>query len=413
MQRSYTTLYLRHRFSVAELEGLESLKLHVGYDDAFIVYINGVEVARAGVGTASDPVAFDGRANRSREFQFCELFDIDLAQLPDLIPAGDANVLAIQGVNRSLTDSDFVIANLQLDGILLHGDFNGNAVLDLADLAALTAEVQAGTSDGMFDIDQDGLVDLSDHAIWIEKLRRTHYGDANLDGEFNTGDLAQVLGAGKYKTHEYASWSEGEWNGDGVFDTGDLVKALDDGGYEIGPRKQAAVPEPRTLALMVTAAYFFVMRSRAARRLVLLLLPLILVTFGATHADIYRWDNREVIPGTEGIEPGPGVDLSGMDLRYADLTGENLQRANFEASNLGNASLRWADLLEANLTDVLVTWADLWSTGGLTKEQLYLTDAVLTGARLQDTTAIRRNSSILREVTGTETCDESAYWETT
>ena len=28
-----------------------------------------------------------------------------------------------------------------------------------------------------------------------------------------------------------------------------------------------------------------------------------------THADIYRWDTGEVIPGTEGIEPGPGVQL--------------------------------------------------------------------------------------------------------
>lgn len=26
----------------------------------------------------------------------------------------------------------------------------------------------------------------------------------------------------------------------------------------------------------------------------------------ATRADIYRWDNGKLIPGTEGIEPGPG-----------------------------------------------------------------------------------------------------------
>ena len=26
-------------------------------------------------------------------------------------------------------------------------------------------------------------------------------------------------------------------------------------------------------------------------------------------ADIYRWDNGQVIPGTEGITPGPGVQL--------------------------------------------------------------------------------------------------------
>ena len=31
-----------------------------------------------------------------------------------------------------------------------------------------------------------------------------------------------------------------------------------------------------------------------------------LLAISSAHADIYRWDNGEVIPGTEGIEPGPG-----------------------------------------------------------------------------------------------------------
>lgn len=41
-------------------------------------------------------------------------------------------------------------------------------------------------------------------------------------------------------------------------------------------------------------------------------------------ADIFRWDNGELIPGTEGIALGPGVDLSrwnvqsGRALLYAD-----------------------------------------------------------------------------------------------
>ncbi len=27
------------------------------------------------------------------------------------------------------------------------------------------------------------------------------------------------------------------------------------------------------------------------------------------QADIFRWDNGQLIPGTEGIMPGPGVQL--------------------------------------------------------------------------------------------------------
>ena len=43
-----------------------------------------------------------------------------------------------------------------------------------------------------------------------------------------------------------------------------------------------------------------------------LFLALIFVAKPATQADIYRWDTGEVIPGTEGIEPGPRVQLESM-----------------------------------------------------------------------------------------------------
>ena len=32
----------------------------------------------------------------------------------------------------------------------------------------------------------------------------------------------------------------------------------------------------------------------------------------AAQADIFRWDNGQLIPGTEGITPGPGVNLSSL-----------------------------------------------------------------------------------------------------
>ena len=53
------------------------------------------------------------------------------------------------------------------------------------------------------------------------------------------------------------------------------------------------------------------------------------------RADIFRWDTGELIPGTEGIEPGPGVDLAvwrtdDHNLRYADFSGGlNLESADF------------------------------------------------------------------------------------
>jgi hypothetical protein len=104
----------------------------------------------------------------------------------------------------------------------------------------------------VFDENGDGIVDLADRRIWVIDRLGTWMGDSDADGEFNTGDLVQVLGAGKYETQEPAGWAEGDWNGDGIFGTGDLVIALDDGGYEEGPRGDvAAVPEPGGWLLLV------------------------------------------------------------------------------------------------------------------------------------------------------------------
>ncbi len=90
--------------------------------------------------------------------------------------------------------------------------------------------------DAAFDMKGDGVIDMEDHRIWVKDLAHTWFGDANLDGEFNTSDFVHVFQVGKYETQQYAGWAEGDWDGDGVFDTGDLVIAFHDGGYEKGPK---------------------------------------------------------------------------------------------------------------------------------------------------------------------------------
>jgi len=41
----------------------------------------------------------------------------------------------------------------------------------------------------------------------------------------------------------------------------------------------------------------------------LVALAFLVATAGSSRADIYRWDNGWLIPGTEGITPGPAVQL--------------------------------------------------------------------------------------------------------
>jgi hypothetical protein len=66
----------------------------------------------------------------------------------------------------------------------------------------------------------------------------TTYGDANLDGLFNSSDLVQILAAGEYVDEIFGNsgWADGDFGGDGEFDTDDLVLALQTGAYEAGPR---------------------------------------------------------------------------------------------------------------------------------------------------------------------------------
>ena len=129
------------------------------------------------------------------------------------------------------------------------GDFNDNMELDAADIDMLTTEVQAGTNNASFDLDNSATVNEEDRRVWVEDLRNTFFGDANLDGEFNSSDFVTVFGAAKYETGSPATWSEGDWNGDGVFSSSDFVAAFGGGGYEMGPRPVAAVPEPSAMGL--------------------------------------------------------------------------------------------------------------------------------------------------------------------
>lgn len=134
----------------------------------------------------------------------------------------------------------------------LRGDLDGDEQLDITDINQLTDAIADATDDLKFDVNWSGTIDETDLDSWVHSAKKTFFGDANLDDQFNTGDLVQVLGARKYETQEHAGWGEGDWNGDGVFDTGDLVKALDDGGYEMGPRGNAvAVPEPTGWLLLI------------------------------------------------------------------------------------------------------------------------------------------------------------------
>jgi outer membrane protein assembly factor BamB len=102
MQGKCTTLYARTTFRVKKRKEIAALCLLIRYDDAFVAYLNGREIARAGVtgrGSAATGVV-------SHEAAECELFEIE--GFAGLLRSGD-NVLAVEGHNVSLGSSDFTL----------------------------------------------------------------------------------------------------------------------------------------------------------------------------------------------------------------------------------------------------------------------------------------------------------------
>ncbi len=125
------------------------------------------------------------------------------------------------------------------------GDFDEDGDLDVTDIDLLLTQITAETPDLRFDVTADDSVNHDDLSFWVHDLKRTWFGDANLDLQFDSHDMVQVFAGGKYETGNEAGWAEGEWNADGLFSSDDMIAAFVDGGYEQGRQPQTiAVPEP-------------------------------------------------------------------------------------------------------------------------------------------------------------------------
>lgn len=149
-------------------------------------------------------------------------------------------------------------ATMEIDVTILTesnpGDFDGDQVLSANDINVLTTAIASGSDDLRFDVNDDLSVDNADLNLWVKDIRQTWFGDADLDGEFNSNDLIEIFVAGKYEKNVPALWSEGDWNADGTFSSSDLILALSDGGYEAGALNTVnAVPEPGTIRLLMFA----------------------------------------------------------------------------------------------------------------------------------------------------------------
>jgi hypothetical protein len=158
-----------------------------------------------------------------------------------------------------------IMVDLISEGLL--GDFDLSGVLDAPDIDDLTQQSAGGTNPAGYDLTGDTLVNSEDVTEWIRSsdIFYSWLGDSDLDGEFKSDDVIQVLSENTYENDIDAVWTSGDWNGSGRFDSQDVIDALADGGYESGPRTDvAAVPEPSALTLLVLGCLPLLRRRRGA-----------------------------------------------------------------------------------------------------------------------------------------------------
>lgn len=106
MRNSNSTVYLRIPFNLAEPASIRFLTLRMKYDDGFVAYLNGSEVAR---GNAPRIPAWHSRSLEGRASEDAVRFEeFDLSDQLDLLNVGD-NLIAIHGLNSNVSDSDFLL----------------------------------------------------------------------------------------------------------------------------------------------------------------------------------------------------------------------------------------------------------------------------------------------------------------
>src|SRR5207247_95694 len=155
MQSQNASVYLRIPFNVEAGAVFHHLTLRVRYEDGFVAYLNGFEVARR---NAPDAPAWNSAATMNRgKGQALEFETIDLGGAMTNLVTG-ANMLAVHGLNDTaasadflfqaeliartdrpiaLTDSRTVKARVQLDGAwsaLNEATFNSRVPLRLTEI---------------------------------------------------------------------------------------------------------------------------------------------------------------------------------------------------------------------------------------------------------------------------------------
>lgn len=104
----HKSIFIRKKFNIDDVAAISQLIFHMDYDDGFVAYINGIEIARSQMDEKGDLPAFDVSTSGQHEALIYqglspEKFEIEN---PSAILKSGENIIAIQVHNVSTTSSD-------------------------------------------------------------------------------------------------------------------------------------------------------------------------------------------------------------------------------------------------------------------------------------------------------------------
>lgn len=129
------SVFLRCSFQIDDPSQVRSALFHIDYDDAFVAYLNGTEIARGNIGTAGVPPAYnqpaDNANHEAKMYQGGRPESFAVNDISSLLQVG-RNVLAIQVHNQSLGSSDLTaIPFFTLGYVAIQGQTAVSPYLDL------------------------------------------------------------------------------------------------------------------------------------------------------------------------------------------------------------------------------------------------------------------------------------------
>jgi hypothetical protein len=111
MQGNYTAVYFRHEFEIEHADYLAEIGLMISFDDAFIAYLNGKEVARSNIEKNGKQAKVPKSRDANGKYSYYPLKEFEKA-LKD-----GKNVLCIEGHNAAAESHDFL-----MDAFLIYED---------------------------------------------------------------------------------------------------------------------------------------------------------------------------------------------------------------------------------------------------------------------------------------------------